>query len=69
MDVSAIGRREGVSAAYVTRIVRLAFLVPAVTEGILMGKLRADVDVATLTATDAVSPMWDAQRAALLPAR
>ena len=69
LDVTAIGRREGVSAAYVTRIVRLAFLAPAATEAVLTGTLKADVDVATLTATDAVSPMWDVQRAALLPGR
>ena len=69
MDVTALARRDGVGPAYLSRIVRLAFLAPAVTDAILTGTLRSGVDIAMLTATDAVSPRWNLQRAALLPGK
>lgn len=46
---------------------RLAFLSPAVTDAILKGRLRAEVNAMTLTATDAVPVCWKAQARAMLP--
>ncbi len=69
IDITKLAAQEKVSAAYVTRIVRLAFLSPALIEAILAGKVRAGVDAAALTATGAVSPLWEAQARVLLPAR
>ena len=54
--------------AYLTRVVRLAFLSPAVTTAILKGGVRAEVTTTTITATDAVPGCWKAQARAMLPA-
>ncbi len=67
LDVTALAARENVQAGYVTRVLRLAFLAPAVVEAILAGNIRAGVDGATLTATGAVPALWAAQVAAVLP--
>ena len=66
LDITALAAREGVNPAYVTRVVRLAFLAPAVTDAILAGTLRHGVDGAALTATDAIAPLWAAQERAFL---
>ena len=58
---------EGVTRSYIARVVRLAFLAPAVTEAILAGRQRAGVTVASLTVEGAIAPCWRAQQAALLP--
>jgi len=55
------------TASYVTRVLRLAFLAPSVTQAILAGRLRAGVSAATLTATGGVDASWQAQEARLLP--
>jgi site-specific DNA recombinase len=67
LDVSALAARENVQAGYVTRVLRLAFLAPAVVEAVLAGNIRAGVDGATLTATGAVPALWTEQVAAVLP--
>lgn len=67
MDVGSLARVEGVQSSYVTRVVRLAFLAPAVVEGILVGAGLSRINSAALTATDAISPVWVEQRSALLP--
>jgi len=67
MDVGSLARVEGVQSSYVTRVVRLAFLAPAVVEGILVGTGLSRMNSGTLTATDAISPVWVEQTSALLP--
>jgi hypothetical protein len=67
IDVSTLAARENVQAGYVTRVLRLAFLAPAVVEAVLAGNIRAGVDGAALTATGAVPALWTEQMAAVLP--
>ena len=62
-----LAAREGVTRSYVARIVRLAFLSPAVTEAILAGRQRANVTVASLRNEDAVAANWRVQKTAMLP--
>ena len=68
MDIKTLGKMEGVQDAYITRIMRLVFLSPAVVDAILKGNIRPGVDVALLTAPGAISPNWEEQRRAFLPA-
>jgi len=49
------------------RIVRLAFLSPAVVEAILDGTLRADVGGSALIQPGAIPVCWREQRAIYLP--
>ncbi|MBM6577761.1 recombinase family protein [Microvirga sp. SRT01] len=67
LDVTTLAASENVQAGYVTRVLRLAFLAPAVVEAILVGNIRTGVDGATLTATGAVPALWAEQVAVLLP--
>ena len=69
LSATELAAREQVTASYLTRVVRLAFLSPAVTEAILAGRQRAGVTVAKLTLEDSVVADWREQAAALLPAR
>ncbi len=67
INTTELAQREGVTPSYLARVVRLAFLSPAVTEAILAGRQRAGVTVASLTLGEGVMPDWQAQKAALLP--
>jgi len=67
LDVGSLARAEGVQSSYVTRVVRLAFLAPAVVEAILVGAVLPRIDSTALTATHAVPPVWVEQMGALLP--
>ena len=69
MDIKTLAKLEGVQAPYITRIMRLAFLSPAVVDAILKAAVRPNVDVALLTAPGAISPDWEEQRRVFLPAR
>ena len=69
IDITRLATREGLTASYVTRVLRLAFLAPNVTQAILAGRTRAGVSTATLTATGGVDASWRAQEARLLPTR
>jgi len=66
-DITTLARREGISSSYIVRVVRLAFLAPAVVQAIQSGKARADLDGRAMLATDAVSPHWEDQVARFLP--
>ena len=65
IDVTRLAEREGVAPAYLTRVLRLAFLSPEVTARIIAGQQSAVLTVASLTLPDAVSPNWLAQRRVL----
>lgn len=69
ISTTELAVREGVTSSYISRVVRLAFLAPAVTEAILAGRQRAGVTVASLTAEGAIAADWQTQSVALLPAR
>jgi len=69
ISTSELAAREGVTSSYVARVLRLAFLAPAVTEAILAGRQRAGVTVASLTAEGAIAADWQTQIATLMPAR
>ena len=49
-----------------TRVVRLAFLSPALVEAILAGRQGAMIDGKALTGTDAIPIDWAQQRALFL---
>jgi DNA invertase Pin-like site-specific DNA recombinase len=68
VDITELARRDGVSRSYITRVVRLAFLAPAVVDAILAGHTLAAVDGMMLTSTDGVHPLWSKQVQRLLPA-
>ena len=61
IDVTKLARFEGVTASYVTRVVRLAFLSPAAIEAVLHGRQRADVTSTGLTVRADISMLWSAQ--------
>ena len=61
MTIEDLAGREGVTAAYIVRIVRLAFLSPTVLKSIIGGTLPAHLSVKRLTAPDAVPARWDRQ--------
>lgn len=67
INTATLAQQEGVTPSYLARVVRLAFLSPAVTDAILAGRQRAGVTVASLTLGDGIMPDWQAQKAALLP--
>jgi len=66
-DINTLSQLEGVTASYMTRIVRIAFLAPDIVEAILAGEARADVDGMALMATGAICPGWHDQADRFLP--
>lgn len=68
INTSELAKREGVTPSYLARVVRLAFLAPAVTDAILVGRQRAGVTVASLTLGAPVPADWRKQIALLLAA-
>ena len=67
VDIATLSRREEVSASWMTRVVRLAFLAPEVVDSILAGSARPDLESRALLATGAVSENWNVQGARFLP--
>jgi DNA invertase Pin-like site-specific DNA recombinase len=61
LTIENLARREGLTAAYIVRIVRLAFLSPAMLKSIIDGTLPAHLTVKRLTAPQAVPARWDRQ--------
>ena len=59
--IEDLARREGLTAAYVVRIVRLAFLSPAMLKSVIEGTLPAHLTVKRLTAPYAVPARWEHQ--------
>lgn len=65
-DIASLAQEEGVSASWMTRVVRLAFLSPCVVEAILVGRMRAGISSKTLLGSDGVSADWEKQYARLV---
>ena len=65
-NIDALSEAEGVTASYVTRVVRLAFLAPEVVEAVLDGKLKAGVSGSSLVNMGSVPALWDEQREQLI---
>ena len=61
ITVADIARREGITDAYVARIVRLAFLSPNMLKSMIEGTAPAHLTLKRLTAPDAIPARWDEQ--------
>lgn len=66
INITCLCEREQVSDAWVSRVLRLAFLSPKVTDAILRGEQPAGLSSATLLATGAVASGWREQERELL---
>jgi hypothetical protein len=60
-----IARREGVTASYVARLLRLAFLAPDITTAILQGRQSPAFTAATLLRHSRLALDWTQQRRVL----
>lgn len=66
LDTKILATREGVHASYMTRVLRLAFLSPAVIDAMLAGQHGTGATVGELTLGSGVNPDWSEQRSFLL---
>lgn len=66
--IAALARAEGVTASYITRVVRLAFLSPDIVEAILAGNTPAMLNADSLRLGGAIVPDWNMQRDEILGA-
>jgi site-specific DNA recombinase len=62
---AALAEREGVSRSYFTRLVRLSYLAPDITQAILDGRQPRDLTAEKLLAHSRLPLAWHDQRAAL----
>jgi site-specific DNA recombinase len=62
---AALAQREGVSRSYFTRLVRLSFLAPNITQAILEGRQPRDLTTEKLLAHSRLPLAWHDQRAML----
>jgi len=61
MTIEDLAQREGKTAAYIVRIVRLAFLSPMMLKRVIDGTLPAHLTVKRLCSPNAVPARWDRQ--------
>jgi len=64
-SLAEIAERAGVTARYVRRLLRLAFLAPAIIEVIIEGRQPAELTAQTLLTRSALPPDWGAQKRVL----
>ena len=62
---AALAKREGVSRSYFTRLVRLSYLAPDITEAILDGRQPRDLTADKLLAHSRLPLGWHEQRTVL----
>jgi hypothetical protein len=62
LTITDLARSEGVTSSYMTRVIRLAFLDPAIVARIVEGKVPAGIDTKCLTQSDAIPIGWGKQR-------
>jgi site-specific DNA recombinase len=60
-NITELAEAVKLSPAYITRVLRLAFLSPAMVDAILAGKQPAGVTAYTLSQAGAVPPLWTEQ--------
>ena len=65
MPFAALAKREGVSPSYFTRLVRLSYLAPDITEAILDGRQPRDLTADKLLAHSRLPLGWHEQRTVL----
>ncbi|MDP9195623.1 MAG: recombinase family protein [Pseudomonadota bacterium] len=65
--IESIARRENISPRYVSRLIQLAFLSPAITTAILNGHQPVDLTLEKLSRTE-IPPFWKQQKEMLIPA-
>jgi site-specific DNA recombinase len=65
MPFAALAKREGVSPSYFTRLVRLSYLAPDITQAILDGRQPRDLTADKLLAHSRLPLAWHEQRAVL----
>ena len=65
MPFAALAKREGVSPSYFTRLVRLSYLAPDITEAILDGRHPRDLTAGELLAHSRLPLGWHEQRTVL----
>ncbi|MEG8040376.1 recombinase family protein [Sphingomonas sp. LR60] len=68
INTSELAKREGITPSYLTRVVRLAFLAPDITDAILAGRQRIGITVGRLTLGEPLPADWHAQKALMLQA-
>jgi site-specific DNA recombinase len=66
INIKQLAAREQLSSSWVTRVVRLAFLSPAVLHAALSGGLQANIDASKLMLGEPVPPCWRQQAAVLM---
>lgn len=66
MDICDLAARNAVSASYGTRVVRLAFLAPAVVEAVLDERQGAGATIDALTLGEGIDPGWREQAIQML---
>ena len=62
---AALAMRDGVSRSYFTRVVRLSYLAPDITQAILEGRQPRDLTAEKLLAHSRLPLGWHDQRTAL----
>ena len=62
---AALAEREGVSSSYFTRLVRLSYLAPDITQAILDGRKPRDLTAEQLLAHSRLPLAWQEQRTLL----
>ena len=62
---AALAKREGVSPSYFTRLVRLSYLAPDITQAILDGRQPRDLTADKLLARSRLPLTWHEQRTVL----
>jgi len=62
---AALAKQEGVSPSYFTRLVRLSYLAPDITQAILDGRQPSDLTADKLLAHSRLSLAWQDQRTLL----
>jgi hypothetical protein len=65
MPFAALAKRQGVSPSYFTRLVRLSYLAPDITEAILDGRQPRDLTADKLLAHSRLPLGWHEQRTVL----
>ena len=65
LPFAALAKREGVSPSYFTRLVRLSYLAPDITQAILEGRQPRELNADKLLAHSRLPLAWSEQRTAL----